>query len=197
MENSKELYEKAYELHYKKSDLNLAYYAYKDLVEKFPDKIEAKYAYTQILNIENNPGFIKPLENQEIKEKIASYKSENMLFQENLKNMIVTSGFNFEGYRIIEYVGFISSEIVVGMGAVRGLAATISNVVGADSEMIRENFTHAKIMTNKDLKSQAAKLGANAIIGIDIDCTMFMQELVAVIMSGTAVVIEKSLRERC
>ena len=111
--------------------------------------------------------------------------------RECLKNMLTTSGFNYEGWRITEYLGFISSEVAVGMGFFKAIAASFSDVFGIESEALGDKLLNSKQAAFDRLLGQAYDKGANAIIGIDLDYTMFGDTLVGVIASGTAVKIEK------
>lgn len=191
MDNAKTMYSRAYELQYKKKDYILAYNLYKQIIEKYPEMDEAKYAENQIKNIEHIPDFDISFAN-DIKDDAAEYKTDDEIRQENLKNMIITSGYNFEGYAIIKYIKFISSEVVLGMGIFKGVAASLSNLFGTESIAFKEKLSEAKDVVNKDIAKQASNIGANAIIGVDLDYTMFGGELLGVVMSGTAVIIEKS-----
>jgi len=112
---------------------------------------------------------------------------------EGLTGSIVklTSGYNYEGYNIVKYCGFISSETVLGMGVFKGLSAGFSNFFGTESNALGNKLREAKDAAIGRLKEQAAGLEANAIIGVDLDYTMFGDSLVGVIFSGTAVVIEE------
>lgn len=194
METAKNLYKKAHNLHYKKNNTNLAYYIYNEIIEKYPNEIEARYSQTQISNLEKQSDF-KITFSEKDKEKALNYKIEDenrgKVKENNIENMLITSGFDFEGYRIEEYIKFISSEAVLGMGLFKGFSASISNVAGSESKSLKSNLTRAKNLANKEIKEQAARLGANAIIGIDIDYTTFGGELLGVIMSGTAVKVNK------
>lgn len=110
---------------------------------------------------------------------------------EAIGSVMVTSGYNFEGYKITHYHDYISTETVLGMGAIKSLYATASNVVGIESEALNSKINDAKTKVIYDIRKKALELGANAIIGIDIDFTMFVETMVAVVASGTAVSIEK------
>lgn len=191
METAKELYEKAYELHYKKENVAFAYYIYKKIINEYPNEPEARYANSQLANIESIPGFNPTSINKYVKEEANAYKSENKKIRENINTMLITSGFNFEGYIIKEYIKFISSEVVLGMGAFQGFTAAISNLAGTESNALKDKLNEAKNIVNDAIINQAANLGANAIIGVDIDYTMFGGELLGVIMSGTAVIVDK------
>ena len=193
MDNSKEMFAKAYDLHYKKKDYIAAYYIYEQIIEAYPDSNEAKYAATQIKNIEQIPNFqISDIE--KFKQEGFSYKSNEEIKsekQERLENMLITSGYNFEGYSITKYIKFISSERVLGMGIFKGIAASFSNLLGIESAGLSDKLKSAKSLVIDDLSNQATDLGANAIIGVDLDYTLFGGELIGIIMNGTAVEIKK------
>ena len=127
-------------------------------------------------------------------EKLADYlrnfKSKAQIDNE-VNSIMVTSGYNFEGYRIIKYCDYISAETVFGMGMFKSLLASISSVVGAESEAFNNKIKEAKARAVYEIRKNALELGANAIIGIDIDFSMIAGEMVVIIASGTAVVIEK------
>ena len=64
--------------------------------------------------------------------------------------------------------------------------ANISNIRGTESKSLRKKLKSAKDAAMNDLKLQAYELGVNAIIGLDLDYTMFGDTIVGVIISGTA-----------
>ena len=101
----------------------------------------------------------------------------------------MTSGFTFDRHTISEYFGFISEETVVGMGFLKGIAASITDLTGSESESLRKKLLSAKQTVMARLRENAFHLGANAIIGLDLDYTMFGGSLLGVIVSGTAVKI--------
>jgi len=101
----------------------------------------------------------------------------------------VTSGYNFEGHTITSYRGFISEETAVGMGFFKGFASSVSNVTGTESDSLRKKLLQTKQIVMYRLREDAYEAGANAIIGIDLDYTMFGDSIVGVIVSGTAVTI--------
>jgi uncharacterized protein YbjQ (UPF0145 family) len=108
----------------------------------------------------------------------------------NIDDIIVTSGFNIDGYHITKYVDYISAEVVLGMGLFKGIAASFSDFFGTESNSLTRKLQEARKFAKDRLLSQAHDLGCNAIIGIDIDVTMFGESLVGIICNGTAVCIE-------
>lgn len=105
--------------------------------------------------------------------------------------MPVTSGYNFEGSRIENYLGFVSAEVVLGMGFFRGIGADFADFFGTESQGLGRKLLEAKTAVFTKLRKDVWALGGNAIIGIDLDYTMFGNSLVGVIASGTAVIIER------
>ena len=115
--------------------------------------------------------------------------SESDDWTDVIRNFTMTSGFNFEGHTITDYLGFISEETAVGMGLFKSLFASVSNISGMESESLRKKLTQSKQIVMYRLCQDALEVGANAIIGIDLDYTMFGDSIVGVIVSGTAVTI--------
>lgn len=193
MDSSKDMFAKAYNLHYKQNNYITAYCIYEQIINSYPDSDEAKYAAMQMKNIEGIPSF-KVSGVEKFKQEAFSYKSEEEISQERqkrLENTLITSGYNFEGYSITKYIKFISSESVLGMGFFKQIAASFSNLLGTQSAALSDKLKDAKSLVTDDLSKQAVDLGANAIIGIDLDYTVFGGELVGIVMSGTAVFVKK------
>lgn len=117
-----------------------------------------------------------------------SLRLQNKRLQE-IESIQLTSGFNFENHNIVFYHGFISAETALGMGLFKSIAASITNVVGTESESLKANLKTAKDSVIYELKKQAYEKNANAIIGMSINYTMFSDSIVGVIVSGTAVTI--------
>ena len=105
--------------------------------------------------------------------------------------ILLTSGYNFEGYRIKKYLGFCSGECALGTGFLSSLGAGIADILGSNSTAYKEKLAKAKSMAISELEKSARSLGANAIIGLDADYTTFTSDIMGVIVSGTAVMIEK------
>lgn len=111
-------------------------------------------------------------------------------YRNSLASIQMTSGHSFEGWRIVEYTQFISSELVVGMGIIKDLFATFANIAGTRSGALTSKLASTKEEVIFELRREAHQLGCNAIIGVDLEYTMFGDSMVGVILSGTAVKIE-------
>lgn len=108
-----------------------------------------------------------------------------------MEELMVTSGFNFEGYKITKYIGFYSGECALGTGFLSSLDAGLADFFGSNSSIYEEKLSKAKAAAISELKKLSADHGANAIIGIDVDYTTFSADIMGVIANGTAVRIEK------
>lgn len=112
--------------------------------------------------------------------------------RENLKrNQMVTTGYNFEGYKIIKYLEVISGEVVLGTGFLSEFSASLADFLGTGSEMFANKLDLAKKIAKDKLISKSAMLGGNAIIGVDFDYITFSNNMIGVIANGTSVIVEK------
>ncbi|MBQ9045155.1 MAG: YbjQ family protein [Oscillospiraceae bacterium] len=130
-------------------------------------------------------------EEQRLREQANAEKSRAMA------SMLISSGFNFEGYRIVKYSGYISGDDAVQIPR--------SGVFGGNNG---QNLTDALVRIRrqalKELKEAAYDLGCNAVIGVDFDYltldpetatltggTLYEPYVICVTANGNAVVIEK------
>lgn len=104
---------------------------------------------------------------------------------------MMTSGYNFEGYRIVRYHGVICGESVLGTGFLSSWNASWSDTFGVESESFMNKLKEARLAARKRAVKSMLESGGNAIIGVDIDYTMFSSNLIGVIFNGTSVTIEK------
>lgn len=104
---------------------------------------------------------------------------------------MTTTGYNFEGHAIKEYLNIVNGEIVLGTGFLSELSASVTDFLGTTSDTIQGKIGKAKTMALENMIQSALGLGANAIIGIDFDITTLSNNIIAVSANGTAVVIEK------
>ena len=102
-----------------------------------------------------------------------------------------TTGYNFEGYRIVEYLGIISGEVVLGTGFLSEFAAGIVDIFGTTSETMAAKFTTAKAGALRKLKENCLAVNANAVIGVDLDISVMAANMIMACANGTAVRIEK------
>ncbi|MCO6185027.1 heavy metal-binding domain-containing protein [Rhizobium sp. L1K21] len=107
--------------------------------------------------------------------------------------MIVTTTNTIEGREIAEYRGIVTGEAILGTNIFRDLFAGIRDLVGGRSGAYEQVLREARETALRELQEEAAKLGANAVIGVDIDyeniSTGSSGSMLMVSASGTAVIV--------
>ena len=83
--------------------------------------------------------------------------------------MIMTTTNNLEGTVINQYLGIITGEAILGVNIFKDFFAGIRNIVGGQSTSYEKELKEARRIAFSKLEEKAFQLGANAIIGIDVD----------------------------
>jgi uncharacterized protein YbjQ (UPF0145 family) len=106
--------------------------------------------------------------------------------------MIVTTTPGIEGKRIVRYFGLVTGEAILGANIFKDLFAGIRDIVGGRSAAYEQELRKARDIALKEATQAAADLGANALVGVDIDYETVGQggSMLMVSISGTAVTIE-------
>ena len=106
--------------------------------------------------------------------------------------MIVTTTPSIEGQRITRYCGIVNGEAILGANFFKDWFAGIRDIVGGRSGTYEKELQRARDIALQELQERAAKLGANAIVGVDLDYEVLGQDngMLMVSASGTAVVVE-------
>ena len=105
--------------------------------------------------------------------------------------MILSTTPQIEGRTIREYKGVVTGETIIGANAFRDFMAGIRDFVGGRSGSYEKVLREAKDTSMQEMMERAQELGANAIVGIDIDYETIgaNSSMLMVATSGTAVVI--------
>lgn len=106
--------------------------------------------------------------------------------------MLVTTTPIIEGKKIIRYYGIVSGETIIGANVFRDFLAGIRDFVGGRSGAYEEVLRKAKETAVREMEQEAARLGANAVIGVDLDYETVggSGSMLMVTATGTAVTIE-------
>ena len=106
--------------------------------------------------------------------------------------MIITTTPSVEGHKIVEYRGIVFGEVVSGVNFVKDFTAGLSNFFGGRSGSYEGELLQARNNALGEMEARAAAMGANAVIGVDIDYETLGQggSMLMVTASGTAVVID-------
>jgi uncharacterized protein YbjQ (UPF0145 family) len=106
--------------------------------------------------------------------------------------MLMTTTPTIEGQRITRYCGVVAGEAILGANIFKDLFAGIRDLVGGRSGTYEKELQRARDIAMKELAERAEELGANAVVGIDLDYEVMGEKngMLMVSASGTAVVIE-------
>lgn len=104
--------------------------------------------------------------------------------------MIVTTTNAIEGRKIIDYRGIVVGEAIMGANVVRDVFASITDIVGGRSGAYESKLQDARDTALNELEQRATALGADAVVGVDLDYEVVGQSMLMVSASGTAVVLE-------
>ena len=106
--------------------------------------------------------------------------------------MLTTTTPIIEGKRITKYYGIVSGETIIGANIFRDFLAGIRDIVGGRSNSYEEVLRKAKDSALREMEDQAMRLGANAVIGVDLDYETVGQNgsMLMVTASGTAVFVQ-------
>ncbi|MGI9275749.1 MAG: heavy metal-binding domain-containing protein [Endozoicomonas sp.] len=110
--------------------------------------------------------------------------------------MLKTTTPSVEGHNISQYLGVVVGEAVVGANIFRDLFASIRDIVGGRSGAYEKELEKAREAAFGELEAKAEELGANAVVGIDLDYEVVGEKgsMLMVSISGTAVVIDGNSR---
>ncbi len=104
--------------------------------------------------------------------------------------MIITTTPNIEGKRIVKYLGLVAGEAIMGANVVRDLFASITDIVGGRSGAYEQKLSDARMISLREMEEQARALGANAVVGVDLDYEVVREGMLMVTAAGTAVLVE-------
>lgn len=106
--------------------------------------------------------------------------------------MILSTTQTLQGHNILQYYGIVTGETIIGANFVKDFFASITDVFGGRSSSYEGVLREAKDAAMKEMQQRAERLGANAIVGIDLDYETIGQNgsMLMVTASGTAVRID-------
>lgn len=105
--------------------------------------------------------------------------------------MIITTTNTIEGRRIIDYKGIVVGEAIMGANVVRDVFASITDIVGGRSGAYESKLQDARDTAMRELQARAQALGANAVVGVDLDYEVVGNSMLMVSASGTAVLTDR------
>ncbi|SHK10764.1 Uncharacterized conserved protein YbjQ, UPF0145 family [Shimia gijangensis] len=103
--------------------------------------------------------------------------------------MIITTTPSVEGRKIIEYKGIVVGEAIMGANVVRDVFASITDIVGGRSGAYESKLQDARDTALRELEDRANAVGADAVVGVDLDYEVVGGSMLMVSASGTAVIL--------
>ncbi|WP_054672192.1 heavy metal-binding domain-containing protein [Parasalinivibrio latis] len=106
--------------------------------------------------------------------------------------MILTTTPSVEGRRIVHYHGVVVGEAILGANVFKDLFAAVRDIVGGRSGAYEQELSRAREIAFEELEQRARALGANAVVGIDLDYEVVGANggMMMVSVSGTAVSLD-------
>jgi len=106
--------------------------------------------------------------------------------------MLIVTTPTLEGRKIARYLGLVTGEAILGANIFRDFLAGITDIVGGRAGAYEEELVKAKETALREMAERAQALGANAVVGVDLDYETVGQggSMLMVSVSGTAVVVE-------
>jgi len=114
--------------------------------------------------------------------------------QERIAKIQVTTTPRLEGYRVTQTIDIITAEYVGGVNILRDILANWTDVLGGRSGTMQNELRKARETCLASLKAEADRIGANAVIGVDLDYSEISgggKSMLFLVASGTAVSVEK------
>lgn len=103
--------------------------------------------------------------------------------------MIITTTSVIDGKPVKRYLGIVTGEAIMGANIVRDIFASITDIVGGRSGAYEEKLAHARQIALDEMSYNAQRLGANAILGVDLDYEVIREGMLMVAASGTAALV--------
>lgn len=106
--------------------------------------------------------------------------------------MLVTTTPSVEGKNVVEYKGIVFGEVISGVDFIKDFAAGLTNFFGGRSGSYEGELIEARENAIAEMVKRAAGMGANAVVGVDVDYEVLGQanNMLMVTASGTAVIVE-------
>ena len=105
--------------------------------------------------------------------------------------MLVTTTHSVEGRRIIQYHGIVTGEAILGANVFRDFFASVRDMVGGRAGSYEKVLRGGRDTAIREMMDEAGRLGANAVIGVDLDygAVGASESMMMVIATGTAVTL--------
>lgn len=109
-----------------------------------------------------------------------------------MSDMLLSTTSTLDGRRIVKYLGIVSGEAIMGANILRDFMAGIRDIIGGRSAAYEQSLREAKDIAMQEMIEQARAMGANGVIGVDLDYENIGTNggMMMVTAAGTAIVWE-------
>ncbi len=104
--------------------------------------------------------------------------------------MLITTTHTLSDYKITEYLGIVSGEVVMGTNAFKDIKAALSDVFGGRSASYESSLSKSIDNVLEEMKERAKAMGADAVLGVQHSISTVGNGLLMVVIMGTAVKVE-------
>lgn len=118
-------------------------------------------------------------------------EKESIRYRFKNNALLTTTGNNFEGYKIIEYLGLVTSEVVLNIGVFSELGGEICDISGKANNIVAQKISDAKEEAIEQLKNKASQIGGNSLLGVMYGMSNLVENMLIISASGTVVRIQR------
>ncbi|TFH85020.1 YbjQ family protein [Billgrantia azerbaijanica] len=127
---------------------------------------------------------------------VSTHRHRNQEWRDPMsERVILTTSSHLEGYRVTEHLDIVSAECVFGMNVIKDLFAGFRDFFGGRNKSSQDALREARIACLDELRREAASLGANAVIAVDLDYSEISgggKSMLFLVATGTAVKVAKA-----
>ncbi|MCU9614505.1 YbjQ family protein [Caldibacillus lycopersici] len=105
--------------------------------------------------------------------------------------MIVSTTSTLQGKEVEKYIGIVSGEAIMGANVVRDFLASVTDIIGGRSSAYEGKLAEGREIAIREMTSKASQMGANAVIGVDLDFETLRDGMMMCIATGTAVYVKE------
>lgn len=138
--------------------------------------------------LESLPGIVEKKSQAENAK--AQAEENERRYREERDSVLVTTGFSFDGYTIVDYHGVVSTDNIIGTGIISEFKAGVSDILGESSNAFKDKLRSAKTLAYRDLVKEAILAGGNAVIGVSYNVYV-VGSMLGVSVTGTSVTVTK------
>lgn len=147
----------------------------------------------QDINIPGVGEVLARFKNEDIETSVAEREAQQAALLARIASIQITTTPQLEGYRVTKTLGIITAEYVGGVNMFRDIFAIVTDLVGGRSATMQNELRKARETCLANLKIEAQQIGANAVIGVDLDYSEISgggKSMLFLVASGTAVIVE-------